>query len=549
MITPQEVRAVPAFASLNDADADRLARHSADLRLEDGQYAVHEGDPRCLLVVLEGAADVTREIDGVEQVLGRREPGMLFGEVPLILGMPYPAALRAAGTARIMRVEPRDFHAVAATAPELAEYVGKLARERMEGLQELAAEESLPQAIVIGDRWDVDCRTIRTFLDRNRVSYEWMMPDDPDISTKVPGFTHIRGRFPAVSVHGGSVLIRPELRELARRLGLSVAPAQAEYDVVIIGGGPAGLAAAVYGASEGLKTLMIEREAPGGQAGTSSRIENYLGFPTGVSGDDLAGRALQQAKRFGAEILVTRSVVCLDSDTRELELDGGEVVCARSIILATGVSWRRLNADGIDALTGRGIYYGAARSEASSLQGLDVFLIGAGNSAGQAAMFFSSYARTVTIICRGDALEKSMSYYLVQELHSKQNVTVKLRSEVTAVHGDGHLDTIDIHDAATGTTETREAAALYVFIGADAETAWLPEEIARDDRGFVLTGDDVVRAGKWSAERDPFLLETSVPGIFACGDVRSRSVKRVAAGVGEGSMSIAFVHQFLASAI
>ncbi|MGA2394202.1 MAG: FAD-dependent oxidoreductase [Candidatus Lustribacter sp.] len=549
MITPAEIRAVPAFASVSEEELERLARHAADLRLENGQYAVHEGDGRCLFVVLEGEAEATKEVDGVEQVVGRRVPGDLFGEVPLIFGMPFPAALRAAGNARIMRVEPREFHAVAATAPEFFAHVSGMARERVEGLQELAAAEPAPQATVVGDRWDVECRTIRTFLDRNRVSYEWVMPDDPDAAARVPGFAHIRGRFPAVSVHGGSVLIKPDLRELARRLELSVVPSQAEFDVVIIGGGPAGLAAAVYGASEGLKTLMIEREAPGGQAGTSSRIENYLGFPTGVSGDELAGRALQQAKRFGAEILVTRSVVCLDPETRELELDGGEVVCARAIILATGVSWRRLNADGIDALTGRGIYYGAARSEASSLQGLDVFLIGAGNSAGQAAMYFSSYARTVTLVCRGAALEKSMSYYLVEELRSKHNVQVRLLSEVVAVHGDDHVESVEIHDAGSGSTETHEAAALYVFIGADAETDWLPEAIARDERGFVLTGDDVVRAGRWTAGRDPFLLETSVPGIFACGDVRSRSVKRVAAGVGEGSMSIAFVHQFLASAL
>ena len=546
MITPLEVRAVPAFASLGEEEVDRLARHSADLRLERGQYAVHEGDGRCLLIVLEGEAEVTKEVDGIERIVGQRVPGDLFGEVPLVLGTPFPAAMRAVGACRVMRVEAREFHAVAATAPELSAYVGALARERIEGLEELAAEEPAPQATVVGDRWDVGCREIRTFLDSNRVSYEWVLPDDPDAPHSVPGFTHIRGRFPAVSVHGGGVLIRPDLRELARRLGLTTVPSQALYDAVIIGGGPAGLAAAVYGASEGLRTLMIEREAPGGQAGTSSRIENYLGFPTGVSGDELAGRALQQAKRFGAEILVTRSVVCLDPETRELELDGGEVVCARSIILATGVSWRRLNVAGFEELTGRGIYYGAARSEASSLQGLDVFLIGAGNSAGQAAMYFSSYARTVTIVCRGDALAKSMSHYLVQELRSKQNVHLRLQSEVVAVHGKDHLEAIDIRDGARDEVETCEAAALYVFIGADAETAWLPDAIARDANGFVLTGDDVVKAGRWSAERDPYLLETSVPGIFACGDVRSRSVKRVAAGVGEGSMSIAFVHQFLA---
>jgi thioredoxin reductase (NADPH) len=548
MITPVEVRAVPLFAALGDVEVERLARHSADLRLERGEYAVHEGEGRCLFIVLEGEAEVTKAIEGVERVVGRRLPGELFGEVPLILGTPFPAGMRGAGACRVMRVEAREFHAIAATAPELSARVGALARERIEGLQDLAADEPAVAVTVVGDRWDTACRNVRTFLDRNRISYDWVMPDDPTAPERVSGFEHIAGRYPAVSVHGGSVLVQPDLRELARRLDLTTTPSQPEYDVAIIGGGPAGLAAAVYGASEGLKTLMIEREAPGGQAGTSSRIENYLGFPTGVSGDELAGRALQQAKRFGAEILVTRSVVALDPQTLRVELDGSDVVCARSIIIATGVSWRRLSIAGFDGLTGRGIYYGAARSEASSLQGLDVYLVGAGNSAGQAAMYFSSYARTVTIVCRGTALEKSMSHYLVEQLRSKHNVHVRLRSEVTGVHGDEHLEKIDIYDALSGTTETCDAAALYIFIGADAETGWLPEPIVRDGFGFVLTGDDVVKAGRWNASRDPYLLETSVPGIFACGDVRSRSVKRVAAGVGEGSMSIAFVHQFLATA-
>jgi thioredoxin reductase (NADPH) len=316
-----------------------------------------------------------------------------------------------------------------------------------------------------------------------------------------------------------------------------------------VGGGPAGLAAAVYGASEGLHTVMIEREAPGGQAGTSSRIENYLGFPTGISGDELASRALQQAKRFGAEILVTRSVVGVDHDTREIELDGGEVVEARTIIVATGVAWRRLAVEGVEPLCGRGIYYGASRSEAAATHGLDIFLIGAGNSAGQAAMHFSSYARKVTLVVRGDSLGKHMSHYLIEEIAKKPNVSVLLQSEVSAVFGDEHLEAVEITDRPSGTTSRQAAAGLFVFIGADAATDWLPAAVARDTTGYILTGADVVSAARWPLERDPFLLETSVPGIFACGDVRFRSVKRVASGVGEGSMAIAFVHQYLALTI
>ena len=293
---------------------------------------------------------------------------------------------------------------------------------------------------------------------------------------------------------------------------------------------------------------MVEREAPGGQAGTSSRIENYLGFPSGVSGDELASRALQQARRLGAEILVTRSIARIDAATRHVHLDGGDVLRARTIILACGVSWRRLAIEGFDRLAGKGIFYGAARSEAANTHGLDIHIIGAGNSAGQAAMFFSTHARSVTIVHRGETLEKSMSRYLVDQLATRSNIRVLFRTEVAAAHGDTSLEAIDVVDNATGETTRLESGGLFIFIGADAETGWLPPEIALDPKGYVLTGADVRAAGRWQLDRDPYLLETSVPGIFACGDVRFSPVKRVAAAVGEGSMAIAFVHQYLRDA-
>jgi thioredoxin reductase (NADPH) len=346
----------------------------------------------------------------------------------------------------------------------------------------------------------------------------------------------------------GKTVVRPQLRRVAELLGIPTEPASAEYDAVIVGAGPAGLAAAVYGASEGLQTIVVEREAPGGQAGTSSRIENYLGFPSGVSGDELASRALQQARRLGAEILVTRSITRIDAGTRHVHLDGGDVLRARTIILACGVSWRRLEIEGFDRLAGKGISYGAARSDAASTHGLDIHIIGAGNSAGQAAMFFSSHARSVTIVHRGDTLEKSMSHYLVDQLATRANVRVLYRTEVAAAYGDTSLEAIDVVDNVTGETTRLESSGLFIFIGADAETAWLPPEIALDPKGYVLTGADVRAAGRWELDRDPYLLETSVPGIFACGDVRFSPVKRVAAAVGEGSMAIAFVHQYLRDA-
>ncbi len=315
--------------------------------------------------------------------------------------------------------------------------------------------------------------------------------------------------------------------------------------VGVVGAGPAGLAAAADGASEGLRTVVIEREAPGGQAGTSSRIENYLGFPAGVSGDELASRALQQAWRLGAEVLVTRTITRIDAATRQVHLDGGDVLRARTIILACGVTWRQLAVEGCDRLAGRGVSYGAARSDAAAAHGLDVHIVGAANSAGQAAMHFSNHARSVTILCRGETLEKSMSRYLVEQLEVRSNISTLYRTEVVAAHGEESLEAIEVSNGATGETSRLESGGLFIFIGADAETAWLPPEIALDGRGYVLTGSDVRDAVRWELDRDPYLLETSVPGIFASGDVRFGPVKRVAAAVGEGSMAIAFVHQYL----
>jgi len=398
---------------------------------------------------------------------------------------------------------------------------------------------------MVGHRWDPACGELRQFLERNQISYDWMTPNAPDLPTRWFGPRPAEDQCPVLRLADGTLLSRPATRDLARLLGLQTNARLAEYDTIIIGGGPAGLAAAVYGASEGLSTVVVEREAPGGQAGTSSRIENYLGFPSGVSGDELASRALRQARRLGAEILVTRSVARIDPNTRQVFLDGGDIIRARTVILATGVTWRRLASDGFDRLIGKGIYYGAARSEASATHGLDIHLIGAGNSAGQAALHFANHARMVTLIVRGDSLEKSMSRYLIEQLGRKSNVTVQLRSEVVAAHGDTHLTAIDVRNGGSAKVRRYDSGGLFVFIGADAETGWLPAAIARDARGYILTGDEVVKAGRWSHSRDPYLLESSLPGVFACGDVRLSPVKRVAQAVGEGSMAIAFVHKYL----
>jgi thioredoxin reductase (NADPH) len=551
MVTADEIAGITIFAALDAAERDRLSRAAADISLLPGEYAAHEGGERALFALLEGRIEAVKLVDGIERVVGERRPGDVFGEVPLTLGTVFPVGFRAAEASRVMRVEPHDYHAVAAAAPDVGKEVGRLAANRIGGpggLQGLAAEPPPPRAIVVGHRWDSSCAELRRFLDRNQITFAWLTPDAPDAGERWGGPVPAEGDCPVIRVVDGKTVVRPQLRRVAELLGITTEAARAEYDTVIVGAGPAGLAAGVYGASEGLRTVVIEREAPGGQAGTSARIENYLGFPSGVSGDELASRALQQARRLGAEILVTRAITRIDAATRQVQLDGGDVLRARTIILACGVSWRHVSIEGFDRLAGKGVSYGAARSEAASTHGLDVHIVGAGNSAGQAAIFFSTHARSVTILCRSEGIAKSMSRYLVDQIEARSNIHVLNQTEVVAAHGEASLEAIDIHSSGTGETTRLESGGLYIFIGADAETAWLPPEIALDRHGYVLTGSDVRDAGRWAPERDPYLLETSVPGIFACGDVRFGPVKRVAAAVGEGSMAIAFVHQYLKDA-
>src|SRR3954470_15633914 len=549
MVTAEDIARVRLFADLDLSTARALARVSADLTLPAGEFAAQQGSDRALFAVLDGRIEATRRNDGIERVVGVRDVGDVFGEVPIMLGTVFPVGFRAAEPSRVLRVEPRDYHEFVALNPEIAAEVGKLAAHRMSGtrgLQGLAENEEPPRAVVAGHRWDADCVALRRFLDRNQISHTWI--EDPEADAEWGGVMPPESDWPAIRLIGGKKVTKPQPRRVAELLDLGTEAQLAEYDVVIVGAGPSGLAAAGYRGSEGLRTVVVEREAPGGQAGTSSRIENYLGFPGGVSGDELASRALTQARRLGAEILVTREITKIDAASHHLYLDGGDVLRGQTIVLACGVSWRKLDVDGFDRLAGESVMYGAARSEAPNMHGRDVVIIGAGNSAGQAALFLANHARSVTLVCRGESLTKSMSHYLIEQIEGRASIRVLQRSEVVAAHGGRSLEAVDVLDRASGETTQLPAGGLFVFIGADAETRWLPEEIALDDRGFVLTGPAVSAAGRWSAERDPYLLETSVPGVFACGDVRSGPVKRVAAAVGEGSMSIAFIHEYLRDA-
>ncbi|GAB5520808.1 MAG: FAD-dependent oxidoreductase [Rhodothermales bacterium] len=406
---------------------------------------------------------------------------------------------------------------------------------------------------IIGVRWSPQSHALKDFLARNQVPYTFL-----DVETSEEAHAILereetaQHHLPLVVLSDGKKLHAPDVAELARNVeGFQVDAESDFYDLAIVGGGPAGLAAAVYGASEGLRTVLIEQEAPGGQAGTSSRIENYLGFPTGVSGNDLARRAVSQARKFGVEILTPRQVqsLAVDGPYRHLTMTDGSRITSHTMMLSMGVSWRRLPAEGADPLTGRGVYYGAAMTEAMSCADQEVYIVGAGNSAGQAAMHFARYAARVVMLVRGDNLEAKMSQYLVDQIDGVPQIDVQLNHEVTACIGEDHLERLRVLNNKTGEEREVETNYLFVFIGAAPRTDWLGDVVRRDDKGFILTGTDLGKTDlpHWPFERAPFMLETSVPGVFSAGDVRHDSIKRVASAVGEGSVAVHFMHRHLAS--
>ncbi|MGB8472750.1 MAG: FAD-dependent oxidoreductase [Candidatus Acidiferrum sp.] len=409
---------------------------------------------------------------------------------------------------------------------------------------------------VLGTRWSNRSYELREFLARNQVPYQWidieLAQTDPEVRTLITSLGPEAETLPLILFPDGTRLAEPPLPAVADKVGLRTHAQTNFYDLAIVGGGPAGLAAAVYGASEGLHTVMIEREAPGGQAGLSSRIENYLGFPAGLSGSDLARRAVAQARRFGVEILSPQDVVGLrvDGPYRYVKLaDGAEISC-NALLLAMGVQWRTLDVPGMDRLQGAGVYYGGGTSEAIACKGETVYIIGGANSAGQAAMHFSKFAAKVVMLVRGKSLASTMSHYLIEQIEKTANIEVWTQSSVVEVQGETRLTGITVLCEPTGTREQLPASSLFIFIGAQPRTQWLGDLIERDERGFILSGPDLLRDGKrpasWTLDRDPGLLETNIPGIFVVGDVRHGSVKRVASGVGEGAVVVQFMHQYLA---
>ena len=548
MFEPRELEALPVMACLSERQRAHFADVAADVRLCPGDWLIREGESPWFYICLSGSFDVIKEVGGRPEVVTRYSAGDFFGELYILIGAASSASLRAREASRVMRLDRLQFKDLIDCSAECSALIMKTMSARVSRIQDYVLERPASRVLVIGSQYDTDCRDIRSFLSVNRIPFEWVdRAREPD---RVPACMPAEVNGPSVVIDGNTCVGQPPtVRKVAEALGFRTTPKKEHYDVIVVGAGPAGLAAAVYGSSEGLGVLLIERSTVGGQAGTSSRIENYLGFPGGISGDDLSDRAVKQATRFGAEIVMTREVrniyplgTVLGSGYC-VQLDDGERVTARCVVLATGVDWRRLEAEGIERLQGRGVLYGASRTESSTIIGKDIFIVGGGNSAGQAAMFFSSYARSVTVLVRGEGLKLTMSQYLIQQLERRLNIKVEPFTEVVSVGGEDYLEWVCTRTEG-GTPRQRRADALFVMIGADASTDWLPAGILRDEKGYVCTGRDLPDGS--CGERQPYLLETNLPGFFCVGDVRHDSIKRVSSSVGEGSMAIAFVHQYLA---
>jgi thioredoxin reductase (NADPH) len=409
----------------------------------------------------------------------------------------------------------------------------------------------VPETKVIGHRWSARSSEVREFLARNQVPYRWYAADEPEGQRLLDAAGADGLSLPVVITPDGEPLIEPDDASLAARVGLATTPSKDFYDLIVIGGGPAGLGAAVYGASEGLRTVLVERTATGGQAGQSSRIENYLGFPDGISGAQLTDRARRQATKFGAEVLTTRDVVGLEvcGSARRVTFADGTSIDAHTVILATGVSYRRLDVPGLEPLTGRGVYYGSALTEASACLGQDIYIVGGANSAGQAAVYLARHAKSVTILVRGPSLEKSMSYYLIRQIRDVPNISVRTCTSIVGASGEDHLEALTLRDTSAEAVEKVDASMLFLFIGAEPVTDWLDGVVVRDARGFVVAGPDLSVAGErprgWELDRMPYHLETSVPGVFVAGDARAESAKRVASAVGEGALAVMLVHRYL----
>lgn len=539
-----------AFPTLDEAQVAALGRcaGASIKRFRDGEKLFEAGERRFKFFVVKAGEIEIVDVSGQEpRTVVVHGPGQFTGEVSQLTGSPSIVRAVARGDCEVYEISGEHLRDVLNQCPDLSDIILQAFIARRQLLRESADFTGLR---VFGSRYSRETFRIRDFLAKNRVLFTWLdLEDDPQVKLLLEQFGVTEADTPAVACGRLLLLRNPSIQQLADEIGLRQPLTQSIYDLVVVGAGPAGLAAAVYAASEGLSTLVLERTAAGGQAGLSMRIENYLGFPAGVTGSELAERAVIQAHKFGANMPIPMPVTRLAIENRYpvLHIDGGEPITAKCLLIATGAEYRRLGVDGCERFEGCGVYYAATPNEAPICRGAEAVVVGGGNSAGQAVVYLSGQASKVYLVIRGDDLYKNMSSYLAKRVEDTPNIEVLKNTEVRRMSGDGQLSSVVLFDNRTGKERTITTPAVFSFIGAVPRTDWLPPEIERDPKGFVLTGASLAKSAHWTANRQPFLLETSHPGVFAAGDVRSGSVKRVASAVGEGAMAVQFVHEFMKS--
>jgi len=537
-----------AFPKLDESQIASIPRCGAASleRYDTGRKLFEVGDRDFkFFVIKSGEVEILDESGDSPRTIAVHGPGEFTGEVGQLTGRPAVVTAVARTAVEAYAITTDALRQILNQCPDVSDVILHAFIARRQLLRESG---NFTGVRVIGSRYSRDAFRIREFLARNRVLFTFFdVESDSDVDRLLKRFGLPEKDTPVVAWGNRLLLRNPSNRDLAEALGIRRPLEKTVYDLAVVGAGPGGLAAAVYGASEGLTTVVLERTAPGGQAATSMRIENYLGFPTGVTGYELAERAVVQANKFGAIVSVPTPVVSLEFDNAYsvLKLEGGESIVAKCLLISTGADYRRLDAEGCARFEGNGVYYAATYNEAQMCRGADVAVVGGGNSAGQAAVFLATQARRVYLLLRGDSLDKSMSAYLARRIESTPNIEVHRNTEVLRMNGDGRLGSVEVVDKKTGEVRTLDVAALFSFIGALPRTEWLPPEIDRDEKQFVRTGPELAQSNRWTARRQPFLLETSRPGVFAAGDVRSGSVKRVASAVGEGAMAVQFVHEYL----